>query len=164
MNTISVPASLSSTCERTAPRSPGPRVSGAPRMICPSLRARRQRKDTTSPRNTAYRMFKMSYTLYVLSKHVFYIQCTKSPAFNCIKMAWVAGFGTTNTGNTDAVCAFFLFAHHPSLRLSRPWRSVRTEFVGLTAKKNLDKHGERLNQPLFDTINRYWKFGKKWRP
>ena len=35
----------------------------------------------------------MSYTLYVVSKSVFYTLSIRSPAFNCIKMAWVAGLG-----------------------------------------------------------------------
>ena len=38
---------------------------------------------------------KVSYTPYRASKSVFYTLCTRSPAFNCIKMAWVAGLGCT---------------------------------------------------------------------
>ena len=35
----------------------------------------------------------MSYTPYRASKSVFYTLCIRSPAFNYIKMAWVAGLG-----------------------------------------------------------------------
>ena len=38
---------------------------------------------------------RVSYTLYAVSKGVFYTLSMRSPAFNLVQMAWVAGLGRT---------------------------------------------------------------------